>query len=384
MYWLQSQETLFNERKLKPDYKDIQKFLLYFAEILNIGVELGLISLEQQIKISELISIAIDRTIANYINSIDEFIGTSDQIANSFYVLTLWLENYSNYDNWNRLHTLRKVDDAVELLNESKKWFLSQVDEIMLELKDNNDIQNKLGIYHDIYKELKNSAYALYSYDNPYSDVKLKELHSTGLIGQSHFYSFLNDSDIDKSHNYLDKLKLQVKYFVLESSILVKIDAKTLFEKKRDELDLYSISQSSQLEELDDLMTKRKQKLYKKFVKDLQTTDDEVALRRKYNKSVQRLEHEWEERVKVLENQQAEADFSVLSVSSDFFTLHDFMNEYAVYKLADEEKIYYPSSIEERSKLISNIKTKDAVRIFLNNYKSILSSEEIAYVSRKL
>ena len=70
MYWLQSQEQLFNERKLKPDYKDIQKFMLYFAEILQIGVDTGLISLENQIKIAEVISTAIDRRIAKYKNYI--------------------------------------------------------------------------------------------------------------------------------------------------------------------------------------------------------------------------------------------------------------------------------------------------------------------------
>ena len=47
------------------------------------------------------------------------------------------------------------------------------------------------------------------------------------------------------------------------------------------------------MDDLDQLMEKKKKALYQKFVKDLKHTNDEVALRKKYNKSVQKLEHEW-------------------------------------------------------------------------------------------
>ena len=387
MYWLQSQEQLFNERKLKPDYKDIQKFMLYFAEILQIGVDTGLISLENQIKIAEVISTAIDRRIAKYNNYDDEFLDTSTAMSNCFYVLTLWLANYSNYDNWCYLTNIRKVDDATEMLDKSNDWFITQVSEINSDLDNAYESQRKLGIYNDIYSELKNSVKHLYTYDNPYTKLNLKELHGTNMIGQSHFYVFLNDSDIDSQHNYLDKIRLQVRYFRIESSILCKIDAKSLFKKKREEIDLYSTSKFKQMDDLDQLMEKKKKALYQKFVKDLKHTNDEVALRKKYNKSVQKLEHEWEERLSALEQEDEDdfdLDFSTLSVSSDFFTLYDFMSEYALFKLANDEKIFYPSTIKERRKMISELKIKDSVKIFLDNYSPILDDEEIKYVSQKL
>ena len=384
MFWLQSQEELFNERKIKPDHKDIQKFLLYFAEILQIGVDLKLISVDEQIKISELISAAIERKIRSYIVDGDNFIGISDQIANMFYVLTLWLSNFSNYDNWCRLNNIRNVDDASILLDESREWFIKQLDKIEKALKGSAKYQDELGIYKDIYQGLRKSLYYLYGYDNPYIKFSLKQNHKSTLICQSNFYVFLNDNDIDKAENYVERLKLQVKYFRIESSILVKVNAKSVFEKKRNELDDYSMSQFKQIEELDNHMEERRKKLYQKFVRDLQNTNDEVKLRRQYNRSIQKLEREWEERLTVLENMQYENDFTVLSVSSDFFTLYDFMSEYAIYKLSKEGKIFYPTSVEERSKLISSIKIKDAVSIFLKNYKALLNQEEINYVSMRL
>ena len=91
-----TQRDDFISRNIKPNVKDIQKFLLYFAEILQIGVEKNLITLDDQINIASRISSAIDRMIVY--DEEDDFADTSTLISNCFYVLTLYLSTMNNWD----------------------------------------------------------------------------------------------------------------------------------------------------------------------------------------------------------------------------------------------------------------------------------------------
>lgn len=366
-----TQRDDFISRNIKPNVKDIQKFLLYFAEILQIGVEKNLITLDDQINIASRISSAIDRMIIY--DEEDDFADTSTLISNCFYVLTLYLSTMNNWDIWCELMKIRTVDDASTLLTESRFWLKSELKKLessVYQIKTNTDT---LKMYKGVYAYITSMIRSLQFYESAYSGLDLKNEHGITFFFTE--YSFIHENDFDNK-DYFECFKLLIEYFEIETSILVKVNAKEVFEKKKDESDKFFFNQAHEIEKLDTEMADKKIIAREKFIKDLETTDDENALRRQYEKELKSIDKTWEKQFKKLSAIQDNENANAMFLLGDTFTLYDFIKEFHIFAKCD----IYPKNIQERATVFDKLDFKESVQIFIDSFKTTLSSAEINYL----
>ena len=251
--------------------------------------------------------------------------------------------------------------------------------------------------------------------------INLKLLHKSVIALP---YSFLQESMIVRTGNYLERLRCVVKCFKTEVLILSKIDGRKLLRKLEKEKETVKASKLN-----------LKEQIQRKIEKELICLKEDCSKRKMLSEEIQKrnmlkveeLEEEFRSQNAELDEDELEdaLDEYMDSLPSEIFEdYEDFMDidrefcekkelledklqeldeneeddvieqgelsfadisletlikEFAIFSLSNKGEITYPSTFEERGKLIAKISLERAISEFLNMGVEF-SNEEIEYL----
>lgn len=381
----------FNKQNISKS-RNITEFLMYFTRILQLGIIAGLIGKDEFNQISNLLTVAIKNAIITAED--DDFEDNSIQIANYLYVITLYLQAKTNWEAWIELKSITTPKAANEFLENAKKWMLKQVTKEIYILESIKPSVQKLGLsnvtncYNSIAKVLKNFMH----FDNTTFSCDLKTYHKC--VFQPGTYIFFYN-DFENSPNFFEKICKIIHNFRIEVSIMFKINATNLAKSKITEVDDNLVRQQKKIDALNEEYSKKIKDLRNKYHKDVQYylnslhrpgrkkkgVLDEVELQKKYYEQKRVLEDELNTKLRKLEKLQEQQDSYMFEMLDPNYSLTDFIKEYAIWGLSQKGIIQYPTTPEERGKMLISIKTEVAVKQFIDMHKN-LSNEEIEYLKQ--
>lgn len=401
----------FNSQNFKPvsgnTEKEQNQFIFYFMQILQFAFELNLINEEVRNNLATILTTTIEK----------QADGRVARITNFLYIVTLWLQSMTNWDAWIKLSSIKTEKEAVLFLNSATGWYFSRLDKLSKLLESSNQPvaslkEHSISQAFLVLKETVSESKRL--------NVNLKA-HKL-LIPVS--YIFLKEPE---ALNYLERLEKTIQAFLIEISILQKIDAKSIIRKKHREMEKFEFQkgkrtldlQNTLENELEALKTKYDQKiqasldaqkkfsnalneLEKKFVAEhpeLQgdeleeafddyldnlpddfwdtTYEDTAEIDKWYQKTKNKIIQKFEKAEKKLEKVQENIDFSVVS---DDYNLETLIKEFALFSLAQKQVIVYPSTLEEKCTILREIPLKMAISEFIKEMKVAFSEEELQYL----
>lgn len=361
---------------VKIEYEDVSQFLLYYMQILQIGVENELISEEVRNGIGETIANAI----AEEVDDEEEFIDTKMPIANYMYVIALYLMSMTNWQAWKKLIKITSFSEAIVFIREARDWFLDQVESLGKELRkaQKSIIKIKFKNVQDAYKILERIIGELKVFFLP-NKISLKERHSRaeGLEGK---YFTLKDSKSSNSANYLKQVQILVYSFCTEVSIMSKMDTKQLEKFRRNEREEDFKRETDEVFKLENKMKKCLKDLKKEYVRKLNTKEDEIVLTDEYERKKNEIYEQWTKEEEKLNEENSIRDIMKGELINEDVSLMDLIKEYAIFSQASKGEIAYPKTMEERGMALAQIEIKDAMKEFLDSNVVELSEIEINYL----
>lgn len=398
----------FNSQNFKPvsgnTEKEQNQFIFYFMQILQFAFELNLINEEVRNNLATILTTTIEK----------QADGRVARITNFLYIVTLWLQSMTNWDAWIKLSSIKTEKEAVLFLNSATGWYFSRLDKLLESC--NQSVTLKEPSFSRALLVLKETVS-----ESKRLNINLKSAHKS-LIAVS--YIFLREPE---ALNYLERLEKTVQAFLIEISILQKIDAKSIIRKKHREMEKFEFQKAKRTldlqntleNELEALKTKYDQKiqasldaqkkfsnalneLEKKFIAEhpeLQgdeleeafddyldnlpddfwdtTYEDTAEIDKWYQKTKNKIIQKFEKAEKKLEKVQENIDFSVVS---DDYNLETLIKEFALFSLAQKQVIAYPSTLEEKCTILREIPLKMAISEFIKEMKVEFSAEELQYL----
>ena len=389
-----TQEELLKEKFNSQEIintENIAEFLLYFARILQLGVMEELIGGDEFNFISNMLTKAISNCII--IPEDDEFVDDSEQIANYMYVITLYLQSKSNWEAFLELKDLTSIEKAQTFVAEVKSWILKKLTAQILILETNKqnvqklNMQNVTSCYNSLRKVLNNFMH----FDNVSFTFHLKLYHKSSF--QPVEYSFLK-TDFDYLPNFYEKLSKMISYFILEVSIMAKLNVKSLVNGKLDEAKEISDLMQSKSEVLNKEYEEKINNLRKEYETDLQCyydslhrpgrkkkgLKDDVLITRKYVEKKKAIESKLERKFSLLLEEQQTQDNNMIPILDENYSLIDLIKEYALFGLAQKGIFNYPSNAEARGQMLMAINLDVAISEFISMNKTILTNEQINYL----
>ena len=367
----------FNNSEI--DTKDVQKFLIYFGGILQLGISEGLIDEAGR----NFIANAITNAIETKTTSDDEYVATNYvQIRNYMYIVSSYLYSKSKWDAWLELTAIKSNEDAYTLLDNATNWLNKKLTSYMELLNDIKlsvvkvKVENVSNAYKILVAITKNALASTSDITN--FDVKV--YHNSALsIGT---YILMEENKLQNEENFFEELCNTIYSFCMEVSILSKINAKKVLSGKKREANGYFRSSQIRVAELDCTYKEKLSELKKEYDKKSKKCKDSMALQREYSDAKFKLEKEWEEKSNQLENFLEKEELLQLELLGGEYSLLDLIKEYAIYAMALNEKIVYPETMKERSSMLMVLNTKDAISEFISGNEQILTSKEIEFLKK--
>lgn len=378
----------FNSVTLRTE--NLKQFMLYSSMILHLGTMSLEISNEDEIRIMNLIGQAVSDSVE--LDENDEPI--SVLVANYMYLLTVYLKSMSNWNAWLELKDIKSIKDAQVLVRKVETWLLGQISLIegkLTAMKPKIALL-KLDNVTSYYNLLISNVNQLKYFATLRGKVNLKRLHQVGDIFPR--YSLL--PNFHSTDNYLESLKVTVERFDMEVSILLTVDAKTVFAKKHEESKNSAIKDQNEIAELDKQMRKKLKDLKDKYDADctryyeelhkpggFKDTDlDELSLSIEYNEAKYEIEQEWNKKAKELEKKHDDATLAKLDLLMEDYSLLDFIKEFAIFAKATDETnpIPYPETSEERGIMLANLGIDESINLFIKLNHQKLTEDMILYL----
>lgn len=377
--WLLTREDLAKENfnNAKIDTEDIDKYLLYFAAILQLGLSEGLISEVGRNFIANTITKAIEISSEGD----DEYPTNYILIRNYMYIVSSYLESKTNWDAWLELLSVRTLDDAFILIKNAKDWLEKRVSSAKKCLKDIKESVSKLNLgnvsngYNILVFTLKN----IMSSTSDFTKFDMTCYHGT--ITTTGTYILMSAKESQNIINFVENICYTVECFCMEVSILCKVNASKIFRDKKIEADKYRNTSLNKVVNLNKQYEDRLFKLKEEYLKQLENKDnDEVEVERRYLSEKYSIEEEQEREIHKLEDYLREEEILHVEIISGEYSLNDFIKEFAIYQMALDEKISYPRTLEERSQMIIDLTIKQAILEFISGNKDLLESSQIEFL----
>lgn len=376
---LLSRESLlkdtFNNSKI--DTKNVQKFLLYFWGILQLGVSTGLIEEAECNFIANAINSAIEvATLEDEEEDDTNYI----QIRNYMYLISSYLQSKTNWDAWLEISSIKSTSDVFVLINNAKDWLttkLTNCKKLLIDTKlyvQQLNLSNISKAYQNLLTTIHNAISCL-SIDTKFD---IQDYHSTPLSTGT--YILMNVEDLQNSENFFVNLYDTIYYFCIEISILYNIDAKKIFKGKEREAELFFTNSFNKVEELNKSYQDKLSELKREYDKNLQNCDDKMKLDEEYSKAKFYIEKEWEESVSKFEEGLEEEEILHIEILSGEYSLYDFIKEFAIYQMATKGMIAYPSTIQKRNMMLMMLDNKQAISEFLSGKEQLLTLKQINFL----
>ena len=414
-------KELFNSQDFDPEkntevlsssvyhFKITNKFILYFTQLLQFAFEQNLLNEDARNTIANLL-------LGSFSKHAEEKVRI---VSNYLYITTLWLQSMSNWEAWLQLSSITSAKEASNFLTSALSWFDEKLNQLLKDLKLNQrnclalkerSIANAFSDLEKTIRETKNL-----------SSVNLKFLHKSQIAVP---YTFLVEPE---APNYLERLEKTVQNFSIEMDILAKINAKTIIQEKRKEINqskqkegqkelLLQSSFNTALEKLKNQYQEKKEiaqkaqeslsekidTLEKEFaakhphLKDraldqafedyLDTlpddffdtnAEDPVEIDRWYATMQQQLLEKLEKSQKKLQKEQ---DVSTEILLENDYNLDSIIREFALFSLAKNQCVPYPETLEERSLMLAQIPNNVAISEFLMETNGQFSDAELEYL----
>lgn len=369
-------KEIFNNSKI--DTQNVQKFLLYFWGILQLGVSTGLIEEAECNFIANVINNAIE--VATLEDEEEEENTNYIQIRNYMYLISSYLQSKTNWDAWLEISSIKSTSDVFILINNAKKWLTTKLKDCKKMLADTKlcvlklDLRNVSSAYQNLLTTIQN-AISCVSNDTKFD---VKDYHSTPLSTGT--YILMNAKNLQNSENFFVNLYDTIYYFCIEISILYIIDAKKLFKGKKREAEVFFTNSFNKVEELNKIYQHKLSELKREYDKNLQICDDKMKLDEEYSEAKFYIEKEWEENVSKLEDGLEEEEILHIEILSGEYSLYDFIKEYAIYKMATKGMINYPSTIQKRNMMMMMLDDKQAISEFLSGKEQLLTLKQINFL----
>ena len=369
---------IFNSRWINT--KDVKVFLMYFGAILQLGMDEGLLDEARRNAIASAITSAIELK-TNGDDDDEEYDVNYVQIRNYMYILNSYLQSKSNWEAWLELIKIESRSDAISLMKDAQNWLTRKLNSRMAFLTairsnvENLRLSNVTNAYNLLVANMKDFM----TCTSETTKFDLKTYHY-GIFGIG-TYTLMTDETQD-ADNFCMKFCDVIYNFCMEVSIMSKINTSDLVASKEKESDAYYKEEFKEVEAINDGYEAKLAKLKADFEKKIDNCYDQIDAERRYAETKLELEQEWERELDKLEKRQAEAEEFQIEILGGEYSLYDLIKEYAIFSLAKNGVIQYPSTILERSALLMSIEKKLAITEFISINRKVLKDEQVDFLNK--
>lgn len=365
-----------NFNNIKIDTKDVKKFLVYFGGILELGISEGLIDEAVRNVITTAITNAIEYEASKY-DYDDEFDTNYIQLRNYMYVISSYLQSKSNWDAWLELVSIKSTKDAIVLISNASKWLTDKLNSCFKLLNDLKLSIKKININNltITYNTLISTVKSAMSSTSDTTEFDIQYSHNSYFNAGT--YVLINQEKDSVSSNFFQSLYNIVKDFCMEVSILVQIDAKKIIRSKEKEAQDYYINKFDRYRKIDDIYTSKLSEIQNNSSKKKKFSNCN-----EYFEELSNIQKELEENYQKADEEAAMEEILQVEILCGEYCLYDLIKEYAIYSLASQGNLVYPSTLEERAKMLAVIDFKEATLEFISGNQHLLTSEQIDFLEK--